>query len=105
MSEQDLLRQCANEALVSLVLPMVHEAISQAASAIAYDLDIEQKQAENALKQQFVRYASKYPEYVLNLDICSIFAGYHPSMDYEAPYTPKDDNDDDDLSPYGAIAA
>lgn len=104
MSEQDLLRQCANEALVSLVLPMVHEAIEQAASAIAYDLDIEQKQAKDALNRQFVKYATKYPEYVLNLDILSIFAGYHPSMDYEAPYIPKD-NDDDDISPHGAIAA
>lgn len=110
--QQELLRQSANEALVSLVLPMVFEVMSNAADAVAHDLEIEPKQAKDAIIAQWLKYIAKYPQHALNTDILSIWASYHPAMDYEQgndkawDWNPYEDDDSDDTEPpiYGNVA-
>lgn len=101
----DLIRQTSNEALVSLVLPMLHEAIYEAAACVAHDCDIGTNEAQVAIEAQFLKYVASYPQHALNLDILSIWTGYHPDMDYQAPFTPNEDSGNDDISPYGDVAA
>lgn len=101
---ESVIRQSANEALVSLVVPLFREVLNNIAYAVADDCEIPHDEAKRILQAQYLKFVAKYPQHALNLDYLSIWAKYHPSQDYETPFKPNDDSNDD-ISPYGSIAA
>ena len=104
----EIIKQAASEIMCETVLTELQDSLDLACAHLEIDCELTTEQSRRIIFGMFRRFMSKHMDKLESdyfLDCGAIFFSYVPIDANTAPYTLKDDTDDNDISPYGDIAA